>query len=135
MFFPRFFIKRKDGGNDSNVTGYWLIEWKSLFSIALLRFSKGSRENMHSHAFNAWSWILKGELRESLVVSKYAIYTYILKPSIKPIYTPRDCMHQVFGVSNNTWAITFRGPWKGEWYELTPDNELITLTHGRNRVT
>lgn len=38
----KLFSKSHDGGKDSGVTGYWLIESKSLFSIVLLRFSEGS---------------------------------------------------------------------------------------------
>ena len=34
----------KDGGPESNVTGYWLVESKRFFSIVLLKFDKGSRE-------------------------------------------------------------------------------------------
>ena len=58
----KLFHKSKDGGPDSNVTGYWLIEWKKAFSVVLLRFDAGTREAYHNHAFNAISWILKGEL-------------------------------------------------------------------------
>lgn len=50
-WFPRFFYKKFDGGKESGVVGYFLLEWKKVFSIGLLRFSKGSRENYHSHAF------------------------------------------------------------------------------------
>ena len=49
----KLFHKSHDGGKNSGVTGYWLIEWKSGFSIVVLRFSKGTREAFHSHAFNA----------------------------------------------------------------------------------
>ena len=50
----------KDGGPESKVDGYWLFRHKRLFTVALLRFSKGSREAYHSHAFNAVSWVLTG---------------------------------------------------------------------------
>ena len=49
----RLFFKSKDGGPDSSVTGYWLIESKKLFSIVLLKFDGRSREAYHTHAFNA----------------------------------------------------------------------------------
>ena len=121
----------KDGGKESNVTGYWLIEAKSLFSIVLLRFSKGSREAYHTHAFNAISWVLKGEMHEYLVTNK----VIKMKPSLLPIYTSRDRMHQVLGVADNTWALSFRGPWVDTWKEYLPKlKRYITLTHGRNIV-
>ncbi len=125
-----FFKIRKDGGPDSNVTGYWLIEWKAGFSIALLRFSEGSRENFHSHAFNAWSWILSGALWEDLgdMRSRY------LLPSFLPVFTGRDRLHRVHGLHTASWALTFRGPWSKTWIERTPDGEVVTLANGRRRL-
>ena len=35
----KLFHKSYDGGEDSGVTGYWLIEWKEGCSINLLKFS------------------------------------------------------------------------------------------------
>jgi hypothetical protein len=48
----KFLSKCKDGGPESPVTAYVLVEIKSLFSVMLLHFS-GTREAFHSHAFNA----------------------------------------------------------------------------------
>lgn len=61
------FKKRYDGGESSNVSGYWLIEMKKLFSIVLLRFEPSHRENFHSHAFNALTIWLKGEVLEERI--------------------------------------------------------------------
>lgn len=54
----KIFRKMKDGGGDSTVTGYFLIEIKSLFSVVLLRFDGESRDAYHEHAFNCVSWLL-----------------------------------------------------------------------------
>lgn len=40
----KLFTARKDGGEASTVTGYWLVEAKRLFSACLLRFHGKSRE-------------------------------------------------------------------------------------------
>mgnify|MGYP001575993171 CR=1 FL=1 len=56
----KLFYYGKDGGPESHVWGFWLIEAKSLFSIVLLRFENGTREAYHSHAFNSLSWVLRG---------------------------------------------------------------------------
>lgn len=123
----KLFHKAKDGGPESKVTGYWLIESKRFFSIALLRFDQGSREVMHTHAFNAVSWILWGTLLERTHEE-----CVVLSPSILPVYTARDRLHQVFGVAKTTWALSFRGPWVDRWQEFFPkENKQITLTHGR----
>lgn len=127
----KIMYKGKDGGRDSNVTGYWLVEIKSLFSIVLLCFDKGSREAFHNHAFHAISWVIKGHLKEHIKTTND--YTWMdLVPSFKPIFTPRDRMHQVFGIADKTWVISFRGPWTSTWKEYFKSiDKTITLTNGR----
>ena len=132
----KLFRIAKDGGSASNVTGYWLIEWKSVFSIALLRFKKGSRDAYHSHAFNAVSWVLYGELLEKTLVDGN-VFTKSLKPSFTPVITPRDQTHQVHGISSNTWALTFRGPWSETWKEVfifEANSKEVILTNGRKII-
>lgn len=119
----------KDGGPLSHVWAYILVELKWLFSVMLLRFEDGSREAYHDHAFNALSWLLKGELVEYTVLKGITVY----RPSFLPIWTPRDRFHKVS--SNGTsWAITFRGPWVNIWHEWTFRGGYIDLTHGRKEV-
>jgi hypothetical protein len=128
----KLFSYGKDGGPNSTVWGYWLIEWKSLFSIALLCFENGSREAYHSHAFNAISWLLKGRLFE-MEVSDVDNFPYqagtIYTPSLWPIVTPRKKFHKVRS-TGRSWVLTFRGPWNDTWQEHI-DGEEIILTHGR----
>lgn len=125
----RLFFKSKDGGPNSNVIGYWLIEAKHIFSIVLLRFDKGSREAYHDHAFNSWSWVLSGGLlEETLKGPKKSLI-----PSISPIYVSRNRFHKVHGITEKTWVLSFRGPWKEYWHEYT-DKGYTTLTNGRKIV-
>lgn len=131
----KIFHKSKDGGKESNVTGYWLIESKSLFSIVLLRFDKGSREAFHNHAFNAVSWVLSGSLTEFWKVDKKRVIVLGMDPSIVPVYTSRERMHQVHGTADTTWVLSFRGPWSKTWKEYLPkEDKEITLTNGRVEV-
>lgn len=139
-WFPRVFYKKADGGPESGVTGYFLLEWKKVFSIGLLHFKKGSRENMHSHAFPALSWWLKGSVTEDRVASTSQGPPVTrhhkcknFEPSLKPKYTPRENVHRVIA-HEDTWAITLRGPWAKTWYEVTPEGDKITMTHGRKVV-
>jgi hypothetical protein len=122
----------KDGGPESRVDGFWLFRHKKLFSIALLRFSRGSREAYHSHAFNAVSWLLTGRLREQ-VLTKTGFDWFVYEPSIRPIKTPRERTHKVYGLAESNWVLTFRGPWVDTWREFV-DGEKVTLTHNRVRV-
>ena len=133
-WFPRIFFKKYDGGKSSGVTGYFLIEWKILFSIGLLRFQKGSRDNYHNHAFNACTWWLKGKVEEDRRYADEISISTEYEPSIKPKITKRDNMHRVFA-KETSWALTFRGPWNDIWQEYKPIEKLIiNLTHGRKIV-
>ena len=126
----KLFSLAKDGGPDSHVTGFFLVEIKSLFSIVLLHFANGTREAYHSHAFNAVTWVLKGEFQERMLDGKVNIF----KPSLKPKITLRSTFHKVFSVGS-TWALSFRGPWTNTWKEFLPSTrKFVTLTHGRKIV-
>jgi hypothetical protein len=97
----RILSKAKDGGLKSTVTGFWFIEIKSLFSIVLLRFDKGSREAFHSHAFNAITWFLNGNVDEHHLDGRVLNW----QGSIKPKFTPRSCFHKVFA-NETTYALS-----------------------------
>ncbi len=123
----------KDGGPESRVWGFFFIEWKRFFSVALLHFKDGSREAYHSHAFHALSWLLKGKLVEdSLILRVHTVTEFT--PSLVPIWTARTNMHKVSS-TGDSWALTFRGPWTKNWKEYLPDvDEWRTLSHGRKVV-
>jgi len=128
-WIPRLFCKRADGGADSGVTAYFLIEWKPVFSIAILQFSKGSREAYHTHAFHALTWWLKGKVTEQkLTTGRIKEYT----PSFIPKFTSRSNFHKV-DAHQTTYALTIRGPWKDTWEEFRK-GYFFTLTHGRKEV-
>lgn len=119
-----------DGGKESGVKAYFLIEWKKGFSVAILKFNKGTREAFHSHAFNALTWWIKGEALETLYPSNQEI---IWSPSFKPKFTPRGNTHKITA-KETTWALTIRGPWVDKWIEVK-NNEKIVLTHGRKVIS
>lgn len=124
-----FFDKRKDGGEQSHVTAYFLAAIKPLFTIGLLHFADGTREAYHSHAFNAVTVVLRGRFVEEYRSGKAVNFK---AGDIK--YTPRSRFHRVrsFG---DTWALTFRGPWADTWKEFRPDeSRVVTLTHGRTII-
>lgn len=125
----------KDGGPESRVWGFFLIEWKRFFSVALLMFKDGSREAYHSHAFNALSWVLKGKLTEDRLLEKKPGFTRSImstfKPSLKPIWTSRTNMHKVSS-TGTTFVLSFRGPWAATWMEYLPlDDQFVMLAGGR----
>ena len=118
----------KDGGPESPVDAFFIVEIKSLFSVALLRFNKGGREAFHTHAFNAWTWFLWGDLVEEDINGEFHIYERNILPKI----TRRIKNHRV--VANETsWCFTIRGPWEKTWTEDTETHHTV-LTHGRRIV-
>lgn len=123
----RFLEKAHDGNEKSGVTGYYLIEIKPLFSIVLLKFTQGSREVFHNHAFNAVTLWLKGEVFEYM---KDGSINYWKAGNIK--YTPRTTFHNIFPTTE-AWVLSFRGPWIDRWKELKL-GKYTTLTHGRIEV-
>ncbi len=127
----RFLSRAKDGGPNSTVTGYWLIELKKLFSIVLLKFEDGSRDEYHDHAFNSWNWILKGEVVEEF---PHGWLNQVLRARLRPYFTGRSRMHRVRS-RGTTWVFSVRGPWSRTWHEYDPKSEkMSTLTHGRKHV-
>lgn len=127
----RFLERAKDGGPKSTVTGYWLVELKNLFSVVLLKFEDGSRDEYHSHAFNSLNWVLKGRVvEEDLFEPDDVAYG----PSLRPVYTPRHKFHRVVS-RGTTWVFSIRGPWSDSWAEYDPKAErFMRLTHGRKEV-
>lgn len=123
----KLFSFSKDGGPDSNVSGFFLVEIKSLFSIAVLKFANGSREAYHDHAFNCLSWLIQGKLIEHILGGGDTTYL----PSFKPIRTEVETFHKVESVGNS-YVFTIRGPWSKEWHEYIPETrEYVTLSEGR----
>lgn len=133
----KFLTVRKDGGRDSTVTGFWLVEIKSLFSVCLLRFDGQSREAYHTHAFNCLSWVLRGKLLEHFLDpwgagSRQTIHHV----SWRPFVTRRTDFHKVDSLAPHTWVLSFRGPWARYWREFLPEHgRFVTLTHGRQIVS
>ena len=123
----RFFEKTYDGGENSGVTGYYLIEIKPLFSIVLLNFNKGTREAFHNHAFNAITFWLTGSVKEHMLDGEI---NYWKAGQIK--HTPRNTFHKVEALES-TWALCFRGPWVNTWNE-SRFGKMFTLTHGRKEI-
>ena len=126
----RLFSKVKDGGKESTVDAFFLFEIKWLGSIALLRFNKGSRTNYHSHAFNALTWFIKGDMTEHDINGDTLEY----KSSLLPKLTKKDKFHKVVA-EKTSWCFTIRGRWDNSWKEFNPTTEeYLTLTHGRDII-
>lgn len=129
-YLPSLFKTSHDGGSNSGVTGFWLIEWKPVFSIVVLKFNKGTREAYHSHAFSALTWWLKGKVIEHHIDGNKNHWA----PSFFPKYTPKKCFHKVEALED-TYALSIRGPWDKTWQEYSQnEHQLVTLGNGREII-
>ena len=120
--------KAPDGGISSGVTGYFLVEIKGLFSVVLLKFNKGTREAFHEHAFNAVTVWLRGAVTEYHQGDIWNSKTRVYVPFMWKL-TRRSVFHKIVA-HEDTWALSFRGPWQDRWRE-DRNGEMVTLTHGR----
>lgn len=125
------FGKAKDGGPRSPVDAFFLFEIKSFCSVALLRFNEGGREEYHTHAFNAATWFLWGDLVEEEFNGNRTRYRRSLFPKI----TRRSKNHRV--VANRpSWCFTIRGPWAYLWTEDCKATKTTrVLTWGRRTIS
>ncbi len=135
----KFLKKMKDGGVESTVTGYWLVEIKSLFSIVLLKFEGKSRDAYHGHAFHCLNWLLRGKLYEDRIWQHTVLQENhehrIYEPSWKPFFIFREDFHKVDSIKPVSWVLSFRGPWAKTWEEYLPnEGKYRTLTDGRIEV-
>jgi hypothetical protein len=122
-----FIGKRKDGGKESHVTG-WFFEIKRLFTVALLRFDPGTREDYHDHAFDCVSLIVgPGFLEEKFLGGDIRLHK-----AGKVLVTRRHHFHKVYS-HGTTWVLTVSGPWRQTWHEQV-GGKVITLTFGRKVV-
>ena len=129
----KFFKKMKDGGAESTVTGYWLVEIKSWFSIVLLKFEGKSREAYHTHAFNCWNWLISGGLKENKIDGTQRFYES--SKSSRFFKISREDFHKVDSITPASWVLSFRGPWSDHWQEFLPqEGRFRILTHGRQEV-
>jgi len=113
-----------DGGKTSGVNGFFIIEWKRVFSCVILKFNLGTREAYHNHAFNAKTLWLRGHVREHLLGGQVREWKAWQWKS-----TPRMLAHKIEALTTS-WAISFRGPWHPTWTEWRQEN-VVVLTHGR----
>ena len=99
----------------------WVIS--NVVIVALLKFNKGSRENFHSHAFNAFTWFLFGDMMEERFIGKSGQQPIIehtrYKFGLKPKFTSKENLHLLLR-HKTSWS-SIRG------HGITMDNLLPTV--------
>lgn len=113
------FWKRKTIGlGAQNVTELTILEYKKLFSIKLFKFHKtdGKQDRFHTHAFNAYSFLLKGNYIEEVLDGD--VIKKLPRNRSRVLFIPKDSFHRITKSTNCT-TILITGPWGKTFKELT----------------
>lgn len=123
-----------------NIKRFTIIEIKYLFGIIVNIFNTDNQDRFHSHAFNAFSWMIRGYYYEEVIVSetdpsKYHPYwlgvSVITKKIEKSRFIPKNYIHKITKSSPNAISITFEGPWDKNWNEFFDDGRIKHYSWGR----
>lgn len=112
-----FLKKKKIDLGDQSVTELTIIEYKKWFSIKLFNFhkSEGVQDRFHTHAFNAYSLLLKGDYTEELLEGNKIIKC--LRSRSKALFIPKDSYHRITR-SKGCVTLLVTGPWGETFKEL-----------------
>lgn len=112
------FLKKKriDLGEQS-VTELTILEYKKWFSIKLFNFhkSEGVQDRFHTHAFNAYSFLLKGDYIEEVLEDNKIVKC--LRSRSKVLFIPKDSYHRITR-SKGCVTLLVTGPWGETFKEL-----------------
>ena len=125
--------KRIDLGEQS-VTELTILEYKKWFSIKLFNFhkSEGVQDRFHTHAFNAYSFLLKGDYTEEVLEDNKIVKC--LRRRSKVLFIPKDSYHRITR-SKGCVTLLITGPWGETFKELrnTAGNTYQEVVCGSQR--
>ncbi len=104
-----------------------LFEFKFIGGIILNIFNTDNQDRFHSHAFHAFSWMIKGWYNEDIILDNKVISKKIVHSRI----IPKNYIHKIKESSKNAISITFEGPWGNTWNEFFDDGRIKLYTWGR----
>lgn len=114
-----------------NIKRFTVIEIKYLGGIIVNIFNTENQDRFHSHAFNAFSLMVKGHYYEDVIVDGKKIVT---KKIEKSRFIPRNYIHKITKSSKNAVSVTFEGPWESTWNEYFDNGRIKTYSWGRKVI-
>ncbi len=117
-----------------NIKRFTIIEIKCLGGIIVNIFNTKDQDRFHSHAFNSFSWMIRGWYKEDVVNINNNIKTLETKIISKSRFIPRYYIHKIKESSENAISITFEGSWKSHWKEYFDNEREKTYTWGRKVI-
>lgn len=125
------FKHRKIETGSGPVDRWTLFEFKRLFSVYVHRWNVDYQDRYHTHAFDAWSWMVRGSYKERLYVDDNTYMEHDVTPGFR--FIPWFTNHSIANCRPNTWTVTFAGPWRKTWTE-TKHGIITVFGWGRKRV-
>ena len=113
------------------VDKYTILEIKWLFSIYVHVWNTIEQDRFHTHAFNAWVFLIKGRYWEEVINNWGTPYGYDVKRGIR--YIPREYNHRILKSEPNSVSVAFAGPWEKTWTETFMNGTIRTLSLGRKQ--
>lgn len=112
-----FFKKKRIDLGEQSVTELTLLEYKKWFSIKLFNFhkSEGVQDRFHTHAFNAYSFLIKGDYTEEVLDGNRIVKC--LRSRSKALLIPKDSYHRITR-SKGCVTLLITGPWGETFKEL-----------------
>lgn len=116
-----FFKKKRIDLGEQSVTELTILEYKKWFSIKLFNFhkSEGVQDRFHTHAFNAYSFLLKGDYTEEVLEDNKIVKC--LRSRSKALFIPKDSYHRITR-SKGCVTLLVTGPWGETFKELRNTN-------------
>jgi len=110
-----------------DIQRFTILEIKYVFGIIINIFNTTDQDRFHSHAFHAFSLMVRGHYIEDVIDGN----NIVTKKIEKYRFIPRNYIHKIKGSSKNAISITFEGPWESTWNEYFDSGRIKTYTWGR----
>lgn len=111
-----------------NIRRFTIIEIKHLFGIIVNVFNTSNQDRFHSHAFHAFSWMVRGSYYEDVILENGDVITKKIQRSR---FIPKNYIHKITKSTPNAISVTFEGPWGSTWNEYFDNGRIKTYTWGR----
>ena len=130
-----FFKRKRIELGEGHIIQYTLFEHKKIGGIWLYHWKTIEQNRFHTHAFNSYAFLLKGEYTEEVITPEGKIEQRVVNQWMKPRYLPKYYCHRILEAKPKTWTIVFFGKWGKYWYEYFDDTKTwVKYTWGREKV-
>lgn len=117
-----------------SVTQFTLFECKQLFSIIFYKWNTVDQVRFHTHAFNAYAFLLRGYYHEKIIKDNKIIEKTV-DQILKPRFLARNYCHSIGYAKPNTMTVVISGRWQKNWKEYFPDTGTwVTYSWGRHKI-